>query len=215
MDKSSLGDRMKRYEGIPRIFLTPRMPTILRIDGKNFHTYTKGFEKPLDMTLANALTQAAHALVKHIQGAKLVYIQSDELSVLINDYEMFDTQSWFDKNLQKMVSVSASICTAYFNQAMRGYVTEPKVACFDSRAFVLPREEACNAFVWRQQDAERNSVSSLAQCHFSHKTLHHKDCEEMKQMLLTKGINWDTLPIQQKRGWCVFKEVVDTEIPRF
>lgn len=118
MDKSSLANRMKKYEGIPRIFLTPRMPLILRIDGKAFHTYTRGFDKPWDNAIMNAMSIAAKALVEEIQGSKLAYIQSDEISVLVNDYEYFETQAWFDKNLQKVVSVSASVATAYFNKYM-------------------------------------------------------------------------------------------------
>lgn len=215
MEKSSLGDRMKSYEDIPRIYLTPRMPLILRIDGKAFHTYTKGFNKPIDTLITTAMTEAGKALVNEIQSAKVVYIQSDEISILINDYEMFDTQAWFDKNLQKMVSVSASIATAYFNKYMWSNGVE-KVGTFDSRAFVIPREETCNYFIWRQQDAERNSVSSLAQSQFSHKSLHGKNVETMKQMLLSeKNIDWNSIPTSQKRGWCVLKDNVDLEIPRF
>ncbi len=216
MQKSSLGDRMKKYEEIPRIYLTPRLPTIIRIDGKAFHTYTKGFNKPFDQSIRNALIDAGKELIDQIQCSKIVYIQSDELSILINDYEKFDTQPWFDKNLQKIVSISSSICTAYFNRSM-WTAGKQKVALFDSRAFVVPREEVCNYFIWRQQDAERNSVSSLAQSQFSHKLLHKKSVEDIKKMLLTeKGIDWDTLPTAQKRGWCVLKDgTVDFEIPRF
>lgn len=216
MDKTGLGDRMKRYEGIPRIHLTQRMPLIIRLDGKAFHTYTRGFKKPIDEKIINAMTNAAISLCKEAQGFKLAYIQSDEISVLINDYEGFDTQSWFDKNLQKIVSVSASIATAYFNKYMWSIGID-KVAVFDSRAFVLPREEVCNYFHWRQTDAERNSVASLAQTQFSHKSLHGKNVKTMMDMLLEeKGIDWNLLPTFQKRGWCVLKDgVSDIEIPRF
>lgn len=184
MDKSNLGDRMKKYEGIPRIHLTPRMPLIIRLDGKAFHTYTKGFEKPFDGSLIAAMTKAAISLSNEVQGFKIAYIQSDEINVLINNYEGFDTQAWFDNNLQKIVSVSASIATAYFNKYMWSVgVGVNKTAIFDSRAFVVPREEVCNLFIWRQQDAERNSVSSLAQAHFSHRQLHGKNVKEMREML--------------------------------
>lgn len=221
MQKSSLGDRMKRYEGISNIHLTRRMPLIIRLDGKSFHSYTKGFERPHDPLMLNATISAAQGLIKEIQCAKLIYMQSDEMSVLINDYEKFETQAWFDKNLQKIVSVSASVVTAYFNKYMWANGIK-KTAFFDSRAFVIPREEACNALIWRQQDAERNSVSSLAQTHFSHKYLHEKTCDDMKRILREeKGIDWDTLPIYRKRGWCVIKDssspngIIDLEIPRF
>lgn len=216
MQKSSVGERMKKYEDIPRIHLTPRMPCIIRLDGKAFHSYTKGFQKPIDPLIQNALIEVGKALIGEIQGAQIVYMQSDEISVFINDYETFETQAWFDKNLQKIVSVSASICTAYFNRFMWAQGKQ-KVALFDSRAFVIPREEVCNYFHWRQIDAERNSVSSLAQSQFSHKFLHKKTVQDMKKMLLTeKNIDWDTLPTAQKRGLCILKDgTPDLEIPRF
>lgn len=216
MDNSNIANRMKKYEGIPRIHLTPRMPLICRLDGKAFHTYTRGFEKPVDEKIIGAMTHAAVCLSREIQGFKIAYIQSDEISVLVNDYENFETQAWFDKNLQKVISVSASICTAYFNKYMWS-VGVDKTALFDSRAFVIPREEVCNYFYWRQLDAERNSVSSLAQAHFSHRQLHGKNVKEMKAMLLEeKEIVWDMLPVFQKRGWCVLKDgTIDKIIPRF
>lgn len=145
-------------------------------------------------------------------------LHTSKISILVNDYEYFETQAWFDKKLQKVVSVSASVATAYFNKFMWGFGTRPieKVALFDSRAFVIPREEACNYFCWRQQDAERNSVSSLAQAHFSHNSLQGKNVTEMKEMLLGQYINWDDLPISQKRGRCVRKDGnIDNDIPRF
>lgn len=218
MDKTSLGDRMKRYENVSKINLTPRMPLILRIDGKAFYSYTKGFVKPFDDHIRKAMTQAGIGLINNIQGAKLVYIQSDELSVLVNDYENFETQPWFGKELQKIVSVSASIATAYFNKYMMDEkIVISKLAMFDSRAFVIPREEACNYFLWRQQDAERNSISSLAQANFSHKILHGKSGKEMKKMLLDeKNTDWDQLPTYNKRGWCVLADSsTDLDVSRF
>jgi len=203
-DKTSLGDRMKLYENVPRIYLTPRMPTILRIDGKSFHAYTRGFEKPWDRQLIKGFVAAASALLEEIQGSKIAYCQSDEISILINDYEKFNTSSWFDKNVQKMCSVSASIATAAFNQFMYNNL---KTARFDSRCFVLPREEVVNYFHWRQRDAVRNSISGLAQKHFSHKQLHKKNTKQMQEMLFQeKRINWNHCHTLEKRGWCVVRE---------
>jgi tRNA(His) 5'-end guanylyltransferase len=220
-EKDSLGNRMKSYENIPRIHLTPRTPLIIRLDGCHFHTYTRGLDKPFDPTMHKAMTEAAKTLIKNISGAKVAYIQSDEISILINDYETFSTQAWFDKSLQKIVSVSASIATAAFNHAMLQLnKAHKKIATFDSRAFVLPKEEVNNYFVWRQKDAIRNGISSLAQKHFSHKELHKKNQAEMVQMLADKGIHRGPMPTWQKVGWCVkfckgdgIKE--DFEIPEF
>lgn len=200
-DKTTLGDRMKSYEEVPRIFLTPRMPTIIRVDGRAFHTFTRGFEKPWDHRIVEAMTAAASALISDIQGAKIAYIQSDEISILLNDYEKFNTMSWFDKNVQKMASVSASIATAAFNKS----INIDKIATFDSRCFILGREEVNNYFLWRQQDAIRNSIAGLAQKYFSAKQLHKKNSITMIEMLSEKGILWENLPVYHQRGWCVTK----------
>jgi tRNA(His) guanylyltransferase len=198
-DKSDLGARMKRYEGVSRIYLTPRMPLICRLDGKAFHTYTRGFDKPIDEKIVNAMISVSIRLAKEIQGFKIAYVQSDEISILINDYESFETQAWFDKNLQKVVSVSASITTAYFNKYMWEFGVD-KTALFDSRAFVIPREDVCNYFLWRYQDCVRNSISSLAQSMFSAKQLHGVNTQGMKKLMIQNGTNWDDCNPIQKYG---------------
>src|SRR6266404_6581354 len=170
-DKSSLGDRCKNYESISRLFLTRRMPLIIRIDGKGFSNYTKKFEKPADIRIRDAFIHATKALFEEVQGLKVSYQQSDELTLLLTNYDTLVTNSWFDNNLQKIVSVSASIVTAAFNQYMFENKFNDRLATFDSRAFVVPKEEVCNAFIWREQDATRNSISCLAQKHFPHKLL--------------------------------------------
>lgn len=205
---SDLAVRMKAYESASRISLTPRLPMIIRVDGKAFHTYTRGMDAPWDLSMRSAMTAAAMALVDEIQGASFAYIQSDEISVLSIDYRKFSSCAWFDKAVQKVVSVSASIATAAFNAD----INRPgKPALFDSRAFVLPREEVCNYFVWRQQDATRNSISGLAQRHFSHRELRDVNTDKMQDLLMTKhAINWNDCEAWQKRGWTVRRQVVDT-----
>jgi tRNA(His) 5'-end guanylyltransferase len=196
MNKDSLGDRMKRYEDVTRIKLTPRMPTIIRVDGRAFHTYTKSFNKPFDDRIEVAMNYAAEKLISEISGAQLAYIQSDEISVLINDYVRFDTQPWFKKNIQKMVSVAASAATIGFNSQIK----HTKDAMFDARAFVLPIEEVCNYFIWRQKDCIRNSVSMLAQSVFSHKELQGKSRKEMMEMLIVANNPWGKLSESRKFG---------------
>ena len=212
-DKTSIGDRMKEYEAVSRVKLTRRAPMIVRVDGKAFHTYTRGFEKPWDRRLVNALTYTAKDLVKEIQGAKLAYVQSDEISVLVTDDDSINTSAWFDKSVQKIASVSASYATAAFNKYMRNINGIASVAHFDSRCFVLPSHvEVCNYFVWRQQDATRNSIMGLAQQHFSHKELHGVNTGKAQDMLWKeKEINWNDLDAWKKRGWCVIRKVVECE----
>lgn len=208
-DKTGLGDRMKAYEGISRTFLTRRMPMIIRVDGKAFHTFTRSCVKPWDANITEAMTKAAEYLVQNIQGARLAYVQSDEISVLCTDYETHRTDPWFGKNVQKVASVAASMATAAFNGA---YARRDRTALFDARCFVLPKEEVCNYFIWRQQDAVRNSISGLAQVHFSHKRLHGKNTDQQQEMLFSEtGINWNDLDVYKKRGWCVVrhKDLID------
>jgi tRNA(His) guanylyltransferase len=205
MDK--FGDRMKGYEASYRMKLPKRMPVIIRIDGTHFHTYTKGMKKPFDEDLAYAFWETCKYLAKNIMGCKVVYHQSDEISLLLTNYHKLTTQSWFDNNLQKMVSVSASLATAKFNEIMREKYPDKPLATFDSRAWVLPPDEVCNYFLWRQQDATKNSISMVAQANFPHKQLQNLNGKEMQDKLMVeKGINWNDLPTWQKRGTCIVKK---------
>lgn len=113
----TLGDRIKRlYEKVTRYFLPGRTYTIIRVDGKAFHTYTKGLFRPFDAGLIEDMDNTAKYLCEHIQGAKFAFVQSDEISILLTDFDTITTQGWFEGNLQKMCSVSASFATAIFNQ---------------------------------------------------------------------------------------------------
>lgn len=247
MNKDNLGDRMKGYENIERRYLTKRMPTLIRVDGKAFHTFTKGFQRPFDMILMKSMWETAQYLCKNIMGCKVAYTQSDEITLLLTDYDQLTTQAWFDKNIQKMVSVSASMATLAFNKSFSStcidlysdgfFISEEEwltyhkrfdTAMFDSRVFNIPKEEVCNAFVWRQQDATRNAISMVAQANFSHKQLQNRSSNQMQEMLFQeKGINFNDLPTYQKRGVCIVKEqynkkevmrsrwIVDKDIPIF
>jgi len=219
-----IGDRMKEYESIPRAFMTRRMPYIIRIDGKAFHTFTKNLDKPWDEGFKTAMLDTAQKLCQEIQGVKLAYWQSDEISLLLTDYDTLATQAWFDKNIQKITSISASIATYYFSYYMGMQDTKNVIrgrALFDSRTFVLPKEDTCNYFIWRQQDAVRNSIQGLAQSKFSHKQLHKHSCNQLQEKLFQeKGINWNDIDVWKKRGACVIKDekgnwIVDVNIPEF
>lgn len=205
----NLGDRMKLYENTFQINLPPRTPLIIRVDGKAFHTFTKGLE-PFDDRMYHWMTAVGWSLMKNIQGAELAYIQSDECSVLIHDWYTHETQSWYGKNLQKLVSVSASLATIAFERARLWSNTNPQhtttPAYFDSRAWTLPKEEVANYFIWRQKDAERNSINTLGQYHFSQKQLHGLSCKKVQEKLfIEKNVNWSLLPPHKKNGWCVVK----------
>jgi tRNA(His) 5'-end guanylyltransferase len=212
--KDPLGDRMKDfYEDRTRYKLARRTNTIIRIDGKAFHTYTKGLQRPFDQGLMEDMNKTAEYLCQNIQGAKFGYVQSDEISILITDYDDIDTHAWFDANLQKMASIAASLATAEFNRlrlirkmnttvATAGSILEQfKHAMFDARVFQIPyQEEVINYFLWRQQDATRNSISSVAQSLYSAKELHGKKTSDMQEMIFQKGINWNDYSPREKRG---------------
>ena len=199
----SLGDRIKRYEAISRAKATPRMPLMIRVDGKAFHTFTKGMERPFDVRLTNAMVCAARDTAKEMQGFKAAYVQSDEVTFLLTDYDEITTQGWFDYNLSKIISISASIMSVSFNK----HLPTDKCPVFDSRAFSIPKEDVINAFLWRAQDWERNSLQMYARAFFSHKELHKKNRADMHEMLHSIGKNWATdLDCIHKNGTFILKD---------
>lgn len=228
MKKSdAFGNRMKAYEKAYKVSLPKRLPVIIRIDGKAFHTYTRGLKKPFDEGLAEAMSQTAKYLCENISGCKLAYYQSDEISLLITNNDKLTTEAWFDNGLQKIVSVSASMATAYMNSlAWEG--KPDKLAMFDSRAFIVPEDEVANYFLWRQQDATKNSISMVAQANFSQKELNGLSGSQMQDKLMVeKDINWNNIDTWKKRGLCVVRKniekvrgernpwITDLEIPIF
>ena len=232
--RDSLGDRMKEnYENRAKTYLVRRMPVIIRLDGKAFHTFTKGLKKPYDEIFHNTMNATMKYLCENIQGCKLGYTQSDEITLLLTDYDTLDTDAWFGYNVQKVCSVSASMATMAFNKFLsdeyknfvysfsfkdRNPDTNEKnymdtlynklyTAMFDSRCFNIPKEEVTNCILWRQQDATRNAIQMLGQCNFPHKALQGKSCNDIQDMLMTqKGINFNDMPTEFKRGVCCIKE---------
>ncbi len=230
MKRDDLGNRMKIfYEEVPKTRLMRRCPVICRIDGKAFHTFTRGFKRPFDDVLIMTMQETAKYLCENIQGCQLAYTQSDEISLLLIDYQRFETSAWFDYEIQKMCSISASMATMAFNRIFSETVSDLKVdntkpmdryfevaysgAMFDARVFNIPREEVTNYFYWRQLDASRNSIQMVGQANFSHRELQHKSCNDIQDMLMTqKGINWNDFPTYQKRGSCVVRNKIVLEL---
>lgn len=196
-----LGDRMKAYEETFRNVLPVRMPAVIRLDGKAFHTLTRHCERPFDVRLRDCLVEATKAILEEIP-ARMAYHQSDEVSLLLIDYNRFDTEQWFKGTVQKMVSVAASMMGVEFSSRWG------KPGYFDARVFVVPERDIENYFVWRQRDAMRNAISMAAQAVFSPKQLHGKHSDEMVEMLKEKGVDFDQHPewfrfgTVVKRGEC-------------
>lgn len=234
--KDSLGDRMKRYESVTKTHLVGRMPVIIRLDGKAFHTFAPRFNKllprfvpdtPFNTALHTAMVDATTALVKTTQTAVVAYTQSDEISILLRNYDTVATQAWFDNAVQKIVSITASEATGAFKDSMLcqlidvGHTITPELVNtykprFDSRVYNLPESEVVNYFIWRQQDASRNSVQMLGHHHFSQKRMTGLKNPQVQELLFAeKGINWNDIPTWAKRGTCVTTTVVDREIPMF
>ena len=244
--KDSLGDRMKEnYENRAKTYLVRRMPVIIRLDGKAFHTFTKGFKKPYDEIFHSTMNATMKYLCENIQGCKLGYTQSDEITLLLTDYDTLTTDAWFGYSVQKMCSVAASMATMAFNRVFSEQYhnamfkeedptadpyfdilfTKLDKAMFDARCFNLPKEEVTNCLIWRQQDVTRNAIQMLGQCNFSHKELHGKSCNDIQDMLMTqKNINFNDMPTEFKRGVCCLRNkdteghspwIIDKEIPIF
>lgn len=236
--RDDLGVRMKTfYEQISKTKLMRRCPVALRIDGKAFHTFTRGFQKPFDEVLIKSMQETMKYLCENIQGCVLGYTQSDEITLILVDYKKLTSSAWFDYEVQKLCSIAASMATMAFNKAFEKNVksfdlllayndygddTEEnrklldiynkavdKGAMFDCRCFNIPKEEVTNLIYWRQLDASRNSIQMVGQANFSHKELQNKSCNEIQDMLMTqKGINWNDLPIYQKRGSCCVRNKI-------
>ena len=234
-----LGTRMKEnYENRSKTYLVRRMPAIIRLDGKAFHSFTKGLKKPFDEILVITMQQTMLELCKNIQGCIFGYTQSDEITLVLKDYNKLTSDAWFDYNVQKICSISASMATLYFNKFFKEYVGQwfenvsgnevdydadkyyevllkcvEKGALFDSRCFSIPKEEVVNCILWRQHDATRNSIQSVGQAYFSHKELMNKSCNDIQNMLLTKkDVNWNDYPTYLKRGSCCYKNVEQWEL---
>lgn len=235
----ALGNRMKSYEGVPRHFLTRRVPVIIRIDGKAFHTFTRGFDKPFDGLLMRTMQATMQYLCENIQGCVLGYTQSDEITLVLTDYAKITTDAWFGYNVQKMTSIAASMATMAFNRAFeentrtfRRRVNEgwtctgresdlceayekslAKGALFDARVFTVPKDEVCNCLIWRQQDATRNSIEAAGQAYFSANELHKKTTKMIQEMLWqTHNINWNDYPVDCKRGSCCYRVTVTENV---
>jgi len=209
-----LGNRIKSYENISRTYLVKKIPVIIRLDGKAFHTLTRGLDKPFDELFINSMHNTAIKLCENVQNCKLAYVQSDEISLLLLDNEAPQTQQWFGGNIQKMVSISAAITSVSFTKFFG------KEGIFDSRVFNIPKEEVCNYFIWRQLDAVRNSIQGLGQKYFSHKSLHGLSCNQIQEKLFQEEkINWSDESTINKRGACAIRNdgcwVIDKNIPEF
>ena len=231
-----LGTRMKDYEARNQYFLKRRTPVAIRVDMKSGHSFTKGFQRPFDEIFVKSMQQTAKFMCENIQGAVLSFQQSDEITIILQDYKNLNTDAWFNYRTDKMCSIAASMATMAFNKffyeaVQDWYWKDPLVtnlklpskenlkdiytkaldkgAMFDARCFNIPKEEVCNLIYWRQLDAIRNSIQMVGQANFSHKELQNKSCNMIQEMLFAeKGINQNDYPTYLKRGSCCIKTII-------
>jgi tRNA(His) guanylyltransferase len=196
-----LGVRMKEYEHAYRRRLPAQTYTIVRLDGKNFSTYTKNLDKPFDSLFATHMAQTALALCESTAGVAFAYTQSDEISLLLTDFATPATQPWQGGVEAKMLSLSAARATATFNAAR----PDGGLALFDSRLFTLDDPaEVGNYFLWRQRDALKNSVSMAASAYFSHRRLDTLTTDDRIELLRDEaGIDWHDYPVWARQGQVV------------
>ena len=229
MDTSDLANRMKEYEKRNQYYLQKRTPVAIRVDGRSFHTFTKGFKRPFDDILMKSMQETAKYMCENMGNAKLAYVQSDEITIILVDYDTLETDCWFNYRTDKLCSISASMATMAFNKFfeanVKNYIRNimpniltplaetymkaaEKGAMFDARCFNIPKEEVTNLIYWRQLDAIRNSIQMVGQANFSHKELQNKTCNMIQDMLHEqKGINWNDYPTVCKRGSaCIYTE---------
>ena len=214
MTNDNLGDRMKEfYENIPKTKLMRRCPVIVRLDMKSGHSFTRGFHRPFDKIFGDTMTRTMEYLCKNVQGCVFGYKESDEISLVLTDYKKFSSDAFFDYEVMKVCSITASMATMafnrYFDEAFedwiianrmepRGYgwnddelvkrfkaydAAQEKGAMFDARCFNIPKEEVVNCIYWRQLDAARNSVQMAARAKFSHSKCDHKSQSQLQEML--------------------------------
>ena len=201
--KDPLGDRMKLYESMTcNSKFMPRLPIVVRLDGKAFTTFTQGMDKPFDHYLATCMNWVTKYLCEYT-NSKIGYTQSDEITLILYSQD-FKTKVFFDGKIQKIISVLASVCSVKFNEFVQQLIPEHKhkMPVFDCRAFTVPNKvEACNVLLWREQDATRNSIQNLARSVFSDKQCFKKNTKILQEMLFQKSnVNWNSYPARFKRG---------------
>lgn len=214
---------MKFYEQTSSSQFFKMIPVIARLDGRAFHTFTKGLDRPYDKRLSDLMIKTTKMLVK-ATNARCGHTQSDEIS-LVWLAEEWESDIFFSGKLQKMNSLLASMASTYFNLMLPNFLPEKAekiqnwvaleegespIPQFDSRVFQVPTDfEACNCFIWREQDATRNSVQMAARAYYSHNECHLKDCSQLQEMLFQAGVNWNNYPGFFKRGTYVRRRVLE------
>ena len=215
-EKDSLGDLMKAYEmSMAGVKVMKGIPLIARLDGRSFHSFTKGLPRPYDQRLSTCMIETTKFLVEETH-ASVGYTQSDEISLAwfipadsVADY-------MFDGRVQKLTSILAGLASAKFLRLVIENIPEKadKIPVFDCRVWQVPTLElAAQAFLWRELDATKNSISMAAHAYFSHNSLQGLNGSDKQERLWAeKGINWNDYPTFFKRGTYVQRRTFEREL---
>ena len=208
--------RMKTYENVPKNKLMRRCPVAIRLDGCHFKSFTKGFDKPFDNVFMKSMQETMKYLCENVQGCVMGYAQSDEITLILVDYEHLNSEAWFDDEVEKICSVTAGMASMAFNRIFYENVNEfiskngylyaqimkneklinaykralKQGAYFDARCFNIPKEEVANLIYWRQCCGRRNAIQAAGCAYFSNEELLNKSGDEIIKMLREKGIEW-------------------------
>ena len=202
MSNDKLGDRCKEFERIETDrYALPGLPLLARLDGRAFHTFTRGLNRPYDERMSRCMIEVTSFLVKELH-ALIGYTQSDEITLL---WYLPDPKSElpFNGRYQKLTSVLAGLASTQFYKSLLLYLPNKvnQTPCFDCRVWQVPSiKEAIDVFVWREDDAVKNSISMAASAYYSTRELYKKDSSEKQEMLFQKGVNWNDYPAFFKRG---------------
>jgi tRNA(His) guanylyltransferase len=198
-----LGDRCKAFEMAEANRRAMRgLPLLARLDGRAFHTFTRGLVRPYDPAMSRCMIETARFLVKET-NARVGYTQSDEITLAWYETSQSPRDYEFDGRFQKLASVLAGMASARFCQLVSRELPAKadEVPHFDCRVWQVPTlADALDVFVWREDDATKNSVSMAASAHYSERELNGKDSAAKQELLFQKGINWNDYPAFFKRG---------------
>jgi tRNA(His) 5'-end guanylyltransferase len=212
MNFETLGDWCKWLEkNFSNETTIPTLPVIIRLDGNNFHNWTKGLNRPFDEKLTELMVETTKFLVKET-NAVVGYTQSDEITLILYSNNR-KSSIYNDGKKQKILSKLTSKCVDFFNSKRKELLpNHDKVAIFDCRIYQTPTlHDACVQLLWRENDATRNSILMLADSLFGHKKCFNKNTSELQDMmLLEKSVNWNDLPVKYKRGTYVKRITTST-----